>query len=194
MLLSLAKRFPLGYFGFPCSQVSSVSKFHSDTGGKGGHLFKLTCSVVLQGGGSTANKRHWRVRGVQAESGPHWVCPRSRCVCFPRLHCSGSWLLCRELSKLGIELRALPRPKPLRLRFSGAPQRRRLGWACVLCLSQVPAAQVTRCLVGALSPGEAVHLIISPSQSLGFLGAQRKCHLRCAVCLLWGADLWLQPS
>ena len=53
---------------------------------------------------------------------------------------------------------------------------------------------MTRCLVSALSPGEAVHLIIDPSQSLGFLGAQRKCHLRCAVGLLWGADLWLQPS
>ena len=30
--------------------------------------------------------------------------------------------------------RALPRPKPLRFRFSGPPQGCRLGWACVLCL------------------------------------------------------------
>ena len=32
-----------------------------------------------------------------------------------------------------------------------------------------------------------------PSHS-GFLGVQLECLLRCAVCLLWGADLWLQPS
>ena len=32
------------------------------------------------------------------------------------------------------------------------------------------------------------------SRPLGFLGALRECHLRCAVCLLWGADLRLQPS
>ena len=30
-----------------------------------------------------------------------------------------------------------PRSKPLRFRHSGSPQRRRLGWACVLCSSQI---------------------------------------------------------
>ena len=35
-----------------------------------------------------------------------------------------------------------------------------LGWACVLCPSQVPAAQVTRCLASALSPG--VWCVLSP--------------------------------
>ena len=39
---------------------------------------------------------------------------------------------------------------------------------------------------GVLSP--------TPSQPLGFLGAQQEHCLRCAVCLLWGADLWLRPS
>ena len=52
-----------------------------------------------------------------------------------------------ELSKAGPGLQALPRSKLLRFRFLGTPQRRRLGWACVLCPSQVRAAQVTRCLV-----------------------------------------------
>ena len=39
-----------------------------------------------------------------------------------------------------------------------------------------------------------VRCILSPSwsQPLGFLGVQL--HLRCAVCLFWGADLWLRPS
>ena len=47
-------------------------------GGEGGHLFRLTCSVVLWGGRNIANKYHWRVWGVLAVYGPHWVCPSSR--------------------------------------------------------------------------------------------------------------------
>ena len=89
-----------------------------------------------------------------------------------------------ELPKAGPGLRALPRPKPLRFRFSGAPQRRRLGWACVLCPSQVqqlrrPGAwQVhsPRC-------GASYHLP-RPSRSVSW-----ESRLRCAVCLLWG-DSW----
>ena len=83
-------------------------------------------------------------------SRPHWVCPGSQRVCFPSLHCSGSRLLCQELSVAGPGLQALSRSKPLRFRFSGSPPRPRLGWACVLCPSQVQAAQVTRCLVSAV--------------------------------------------
>ena len=56
-------------------------------GGKGGNLFRLTYSVVLQEGRNTANKYHWCVWGVLAVSGPHWVCPCSWHVCFPSLHC-----------------------------------------------------------------------------------------------------------
>ena len=41
--------------------------------------------------------------------------------------------------------------KPLRFRHLGSPQRCRLGWACVLCPSQVRAAQVMRCLVSAIA-------------------------------------------
>ena len=58
----------------------------------------------------------------------------------------------RELSEVGPGLHALPRSKPLRFRFSGTPQRRRLSWACVFCPSQVPVAQATRCLASAISP------------------------------------------
>ena len=85
-----------------------------------------------------------------AVSRPHWVCPRSRCVCFPCLHCLGSRLLCQELSEASPGLYALPRSKPLRFRYSGTPQRCRISWACVLCPSQVRAAQVTRCLACAV--------------------------------------------
>ena len=57
------------------------------------------------------------------------------------------------------------RSKPLRLRHSGSPQRRRLGWACVLCPSQVRAARVfgEHCCCD-LSP--------LPSPLLSFLGVQ----------------------
>ena len=122
-------------------------------GGGGGHFFRLTCSVVLWGGRNTANKYHWRVLTVIQ---PHWVCPRSWRVCFPSLHCLGSRLLYWELSEAGPELYAPPRSKPLRFRYSGTPQRRRLDWACILCPSQVRAAQVTRCLVSAVA--ESCHL------------------------------------
>ena len=57
-----------------------------------------------------------------------------------------------RLQGAGPELRALPRPKPLRFRFSGTPQRCRLSWACVLCLPR-RSAQAARNLTRALSPG-----------------------------------------
>ena len=141
-------------------------------GGEGGHLFKLACSLVLWGERDTANKYHWRVSGVLTVSGPHWACPHSWCVCFPGLHCSGSRLLCWELSKASPGLRALPRSKALRFRFLGTPQRHRFSWACVLRPSQVRAAQATRCLASAHSPGTWCILSPPPSQLLGFLGAQ----------------------
>ena len=75
-----------------------------------------------------------------------------------------------ELSQVGPGLCALPRSKPLRFRFSGTPQRHRLSWACVLCPSQVRAAQVTRWLARAPSPGGAVQLITSPIPAARFPG------------------------
>ena len=69
-----------------------------------------------------------------------------------------------ELSKVGSGFRALPRSKLLRFRFSGTPQRHRLGWACVLCPPQVRAAQATRCLASALSQlGSASYHLPGPS-------------------------------
>ena len=76
----------------------------------------------------------------------------------------------------------------------GTLQRHRFGWACHLCPSQVRAAQVIRCLVKALSPGGQSVLSPPQSQLLSFPHAPRERCLRCAMCLFWGADLWLQPS
>ena len=73
-------------------------------------------------------------------------------------------------SEVGPGLPALPRSKPLRFRFSGAPQRYRLIWACVLCPSQVQASQVTRCLVSTVTPRWVVYLIASPVPATQFSG------------------------
>ena len=110
------------------------------------------------------------VWGVLSVFQPHRVCPRSRRVCFPSLHCSGSRLLCWELSEADPGLCALPRSKPLRLRFSGTPQRCRLCWACALCPFQVRAAQLTRCLASAVTPSWRLRLITSPIPAARFSG------------------------
>ena len=132
-------------------------------GGEGGHLFSLTCSIVLQGGKNTANKYHWHVWGVLAVSGPHWVCPCSW-VCVLSL----SMLLRFQVALQGNCLRrALGCVHFPGLSHSGLgslvpPQGHKLCWACVLCPSQVRAAQAARYLVNTHSPGGAVRLITSP--------------------------------
>ena len=93
-----------------------------------------------------------------------------------------------ELSKVGPGLHALPRSKPLRFRFSGTRQRHRLVWACVLCPSQVRAAQATRCLVGTHFPG-AVRLITSPVPVLSFLCTVGAPSQVCHVSLLGSLSL-----
>ena len=50
------------------------------------------------------------------------------------------------------------------------PQRRKLGWACVLCPSQVRAAQVTRRLASTATPSWGVRLIGSPKPAARFSG------------------------
>ena len=71
-------------------------------GGKGGYLFRLTCTIVLRGGRNTAYRYHWRVWGVLTVSGSHWVCCHSRRVCFPGPHCLGFRLFCWELSEAAL--------------------------------------------------------------------------------------------
>ena len=132
-----------------------------------GSLVQLCCEE----GGTLQTNITGCVGSALSVSAPP-VCPHSQRGYFHGLHCSGSRLLCWELSEVGPGLRALPRSKPLRFRFSGTPQRRRLGWACVLCPSQVRAAQVTRCLVSTVTPSWRVHLIASPIPAAQFSGCR----------------------
>ena len=120
-------------------------------GGEGSHLFRLTCSVVLWGRGGTLQINIAGMCGECSQCMDHTgFVPGHSSMCFPGLHCSGSRMLWKALFKVGPAFRALPRSKPLRFRFSGTPQGHRLDWACVLCPSQVRAAQTTRCLASAL--------------------------------------------
>ena len=136
-------------------------------------FFRLTCSVVLWGGRDTANKYH---RCMLAVSRPHWVCPHSRRVCFPCLHCFSSRLLCWELSEAGPGLYTLTRFKRLKFRYSGSPQRHRLSWACVFCPSQIQAAQVTRCLASAVA-----QITTSPIPAAQFSGCTTSTHSQADV-------------
>ena len=147
----LPKWFPLFILDSVCWSLQCLISTVTQRS-EGGHLFRTTCSVVLWGGRNTANKYHWHVWGVLAVSWLHWVCPSSQHVCFHGLHFLGSRMLCWG-TEVGPGLSALPQSKLLRFRFSGTPQRQRLGWACILCPSQVQAAQATRCLMSTVSPG-----------------------------------------
>ena len=121
-------------------------------GGKGGHLFRLTCSFVL-----------WEGRNYKQISP---ACVGSACsvlatLGLPLLYtaqapgCSAG-----ELSKAGPGLRAVPRSKPLRFRFLGTPQRHRLTWACFVPFP-VPSSSGDQVL-GEHSPSWVVYLITSP--------------------------------
>ena len=115
---------------------------------------------------------------------PHWVCPRSRRTCFPRLYCSGSGLLYRERALSCVHFPGLSRSgSGSQVLHKGANS---VGPA--FCAFPVRAAQAARSLMSALSSG-AARLLPCPSQTQ-FLGVL----VWCALCLFWEADLWLQPS
>ena len=134
-----------------------------------GSLVQLCC-----GEGGTLQTNITGVCGECSQCLGHTGFAPAHGVCaFPVYTAQAPGCSAGDLSKMGPGLCALPRPKPLRFRFSGTSQRHRLGWVCVLCPFQVQAAQVTRCLASALSPGVAEHLITSPVWLLSFLGVQR---------------------
>ena len=126
---------------------------------------------------NSANKCPWHVWGVLAAYGPHWVCPSSRSLCFPRPHSSGSRLLCRgtvqsrpwvsctsqvhaaQVHVLGYSTKAQTR---LDLRFVPFPglsssgnevlgEHTVPGGPCILITSPVPATQFPGCAERAVS-------------------------------------------
>ena len=128
-----------------------MSNFCSDTWGAVVVTFLGSLVQSCCGEGGTLQTNITGVCGACSQCFSHTELVPTHRVCFPILHCSGSRLLCQELSDAGPGFHAVPRSKPLRFRFLGTPQRHRFGWACVLCSSQVRAAQVTRCLASVIS-------------------------------------------
>ena len=120
-------------------------------GGEGGHLFRLTFIVLLWGGRNTANN----ITGMCGECLQYMdhtgFAPAHRACAVPVYSSQAPGCSAGELSKVGPGLYTLHRSKLIRLRFSGTPQRYRLGWACVLCPFQIQGAQATSCLASALS-------------------------------------------
>ena len=152
-------------------------------GGEGGHLFRLTCLVVLWGGRGTANKYHWHVWGVLAVEGPHWVChsPRRRVLPGSTLlrlqgalqgHCP-KWALCF------IHFPGLSHSGPQVLHKATDPE-----GLWVLCPSLVQPTQDTGCLA---STRWAMNFMHFPGLAAWF--PRWGYSSRCAVWLLWGADL-----
>ena len=148
---------------------------------------------MLQGGRNTASKYHWRVWGVLSVSGSHWVCPHSRRVCIPSLHCLGSSLLCRGTFWGGSWVACTSQVYATQvqvLRCSTKAQTQ-LGLHFVPVFCALPSSKQLRRPGAWQAHTSQVLCVLLPlrSQLLGFLGVQL--HLRCAVCLFWGADLWL---
>ena len=149
---------------------------------------------MLWGGRNTANKYHWRVWGVLAVYGPHWVAPAHGACAFPVYTAQAPGCSAGELSKVGPGLCALPRSKLLRFRFSGTPQRYKLGWACVLCPSPGLRNSGNRCLVSTLSQVYNVsYHLTGPSCSISWVRC--KSAVSGVPCVFsGGADLRLRPS
>ena len=129
-----------------CLLVSSVSGFCPDTKGTVDTFFSFSAHLFSHAVGREGRCKQITLACAHSALATLGL-PRSRRVCPPCPHSSGSRLLHQEPSKAGPGLPAPPRSKPLRFRHLGSPQRRRFGWACVLCPSQVLAAQVMRCLM-----------------------------------------------
>ena len=125
-----SKAFPSVIASFVCWSLQCLVYALTQRGRWRTLFFRLTCSVALWGGRE----------GVMLQTNNTGV--RSQCL---------SHLFHREQSEAGPGLHAPPRSKPLRFRHSGSPQRRRLGWACILCPSQVRVAQVMRCLASTIA-------------------------------------------
>ena len=139
-------------------------------------MFRFACSVALWGGRGAADN----LTGV---CGEHSQCPGhtgftllKACVLSPSTLLS----LQAALKGAGPELRALHRPKPLRFRFAGTPQRCRLGWACVLCLpglsssgnQELEKRTLFRCSATSPLPGPPVSGRTSPVRLAFLLGSR----------------------
>ena len=148
-------------FGFCLPSLLCLISTLAQAGG-GDLLFRFASSVQSCYGDGAAD-RYRCVWGALPVFRPHWVCRVQGCLCFPRLHCSGSRMLYME--------RAL---RCVRFQFSGTPEKRGLSWACLFRAFPGRAAQAARSLTGALSPGAARLLPSTVPASVSSLAGQMR--------------------
>ena len=171
--MSLSKRFPLLILASVCWSLECLISALTE-GGSGGHVFRLTCSVVLWGERNSAKKHPGlcvRTGSAHSDSAALGL-PRSLRVWFRGLHCSGSRSLCRELNVAGPGLSALPRSKPLRFGFSGTPQRRRFSWGLRFVPVPGPSSSGDQVLGERSRPQLETASYRLPHASAPFLGIQ----------------------
>ena len=151
-------------------------------------FFRLTCSVVLWGGWNNANKYYWSVITVIQ---PHWVCPTHSLCAFPVY--TAQALGCSAGNCLMLALGCMHSPG---LSHSSSDSRVLHKGADLVgpAFCALPRSEQLRRPGAWRAHTPQVRCILPPllSQPLGFPGTKQ--HLRCALCLYWGADLWLRPS
>ena len=134
--------------------------------GEGGHLPRLTRSIVLRGGRNTASKHPWRVWGARVVSRPHQFAPAhggcaSQVYAAQAPACSAG-----ELSKApGVACTSQAYAAQVQVLGCCTKAQTRLGLRFVSFPG--PAAQGTRSLARSLSPGGGASCP-SPAPPAGF--------------------------
>ena len=145
-----------------------------------------TSWISLQSKGLSRVFSKPQFKGINSPSG--WITlglPHPKVVCTSRVHTAqASWCSETVLSQVGPAF--CPNPVLRHSGFRVLHKSTDSDGLCVLCPSQVQAAQPTGCLATSLS--QVGHGSYAPPRSLGFLGVPWGRSPRCAVCLLWGAD------
>ena len=131
-----------------------MSNFRPDTGGRRWSLVQVHLFSRAVG-----RERHCRRMSLACVGSTLSVpttlgLPPLTGVCFPRLHCSGSWLLYREQALCCMQFQ-----------FLGTTQKRGLGWACILCLSHWSSSGSQELDEGTLPGFDAPHPLRGPSLS-----------------------------
>ena len=153
MHLSLPKQFPFFFFFLASSVCSSLQcLIYALTQGVKGVTYLSSFVQLCCGEGGILQTNITGLCGESSKCLGHTGFASAHSLCAFRVYtvqapgCSAG-----VLSKAGPAFCALPRSELLRYRFLGTPEGHRLCWTCVLCSSQVRAAQLTRCLVSTLS-------------------------------------------
>ena len=115
-------------------------------------------------------------------------------MCFPGLHCSGTRLFCRGTVQSASWLACTSQVSAAQVQVLGSSTRAQTRLGLRVVPFPGPRSSGDQVLGELTAPGGLCVLVTSQPQPLGFLGALQECCLRCALGLLWGADLWLRPS